>query len=341
MKPLSLGKKLFWTILSLVLLGVLVGVLAIWYVEGPLREQLTGPLEGSLVMSRSTYMQHRWVEDATESEMRDLARLVRARGLDRLYFHVGPLTESGSMPKERYPNSELLLRVFEEEAPTIEMLAWVGQVRTEWGGVLQLGDPDVPVRIGVVVDALLQEGWDGIHLNIEPIANNDAQMLNVLRLVSDITERQNKLLSLATDDIEPFPLATSAFHLVNPDITLWTMGFTKEVAGYVDEMVVMTYDSGLKQDYYYSLYVGLLAGRLLAEDIPAQVRLGLPTYETGNQAFDPTVENIETAVQGLLFGLNPEDPALEEMGVAIYANWETEPDEWALLDTYVPSPSSP
>ena len=65
-----------------------------------------------------------------------------------------------------------------------------------------------------------------------------------------------------------------------------------------------------------------------------EIIVGIPTYDDALPGHLASVENVESAVQGVQAGIAAlANPALVQ-GVAIYAEWETDPLEWAQYDSF-------
>ncbi len=64
------------------------------------------------------------------------------------------------------------------------------------------------------------------------------------------------------------------------------------------------------------------------------VRLGVPTYEDDVAWHIPSTENAVTALTGIRSGLAAlASPREAIRGVAIYADWTTDENEWAAFDS--------
>ncbi len=133
-----------------------------------------------------------------------------------------------------------------------------------------------------------------------------------------------KILSIAGDDVEPFPGADAIVAWITPRGGLWSRGYYGEVAGRVDEVAVMTYDSALPWAFLYAKAVEWEARRLA--DLPAatgvRLLIGLPTHDERRWSFHPEAENLRSGLTGVRRAGAP-------VGVAVYADWTTDAAEWA------------
>lgn len=333
--------RLYWSVFGLLFLGMaIVGGVGLWY-----RFEVVPRIQTSLTPAMSprsavgaVWMQHKWVEKGTsEDEMKSMAASLKGFQFSDAFFHVGPLNADGTLAIKRYANSAALLRVMKREAPGVRVQAWIGQVTTTWGGPMDLANSEVRANIVATAEALLAAGFDGIHVDIEPVQDEDPAFLELLKALQEKTHAQKKVLSVASDDVEPFLGAGFITHICCGNVTFWKPAYLAKVLGFADQVAVMSYDSSLKSDELYSWFVSLMTERL-ASLVPEGKILfvGLPTFETGNGSFDPKVENIRSGLRGVIAGLEKSSgkDLQKRLGVALYAYWETSPEEWETYMTY-------
>ena len=93
-------------------------------------------------------------------------------------------------------------------------------------------------------------GFDGVHLDPEPIPSGDEDTLLLLDEVRAAIG-PGKILSLATREIIPVwndaPLP--------PAWGLWQAGYYRRIAGRVDEIAAMTYDSTMRSPWLYEQWL--------------------------------------------------------------------------------------
>jgi hypothetical protein len=94
----------------------------------------------------------------------------------------------------------------------------------------------------------------------------------------------------------------------------------------------MMYDTALRSG---RLYQGLMADwteEVLSWSEGKPVLLGIPTYfDAGVGYHVPEVENLANALPGIHRGLTRHQGPTNYQGVAIYCEWETDPEEWRFL----------
>lgn len=264
------------------------------------------------------WMEHAWVESGARS-VDTLAQKIQGLPVEELYFHVGPLNEDGSLPQNiSIPNLSVL--------PT-QNYAWIGQLRSK----IDLDSPEV--RAGVVQSSqwLLEQGFDGIHLNVEPVTQDDKGFFILLKELRAALPQAK--LSIAVDEWQPHFGSVVLGALLNVNIqSYWSTEQVREAAKSVDQIVVMTYDTQFKDPRLYAWWVEFQTVSL-SRRLPANVhlRVGIPSYEEG-AGINPLAENVQTGKQGFKRALQNTRTDLSALdGLAVYAYWETSDDEWNLL----------
>ena len=123
----------------------------------------------------------------------------------------------------------------------MKVLPWVGGLRVGYRrsrpGTLDLGDLGQRQRIVAECRGLMDEGFDGIHVNVEPIANGDDEFLALLRALRTAIGRRHPLRvrrpSRARSRWPSRPTSSG-----RPPTT-------RSSADAVDQVVIMAYDSAL------------------------------------------------------------------------------------------------
>lgn len=250
-------------------------------------------------------------------ERHALVRRLRENGFRHIYLHAGPLLRDGSIRDHPGPELRALLR----EAPGLRFLAWVG------GGTHRLDLTSERFRQNVTATAtrLRQEGFHGIHLDIEPLRDGHPGYLDLLRDLRSGLGR-GFLLSHATRRAGPFGLAPGPMKR-----WFWSERFYRDVMALTDETVLMAYDTTLDSGLLYTGFVRHET-RLLLDwgcEVPGhRVLIGIPSFEDSGVS-NPRAENIPNAARGVRAALSDRGsiPACFE-GVALYAEWVTSPKEW-------------
>lgn len=279
---------------------------------------------------------HRWVAAAQpEGDYRALADILRGAEVSDVFFHVGPLEEDGGIPPARYAHARDLLAAMRRLAPQVRAQAYVGQITTRAGGILDLGDRPVRDRIVATARGLLELGFAGIHYDIEPVYPGDQDFTDLLTRTRGLTEARGAVLSVALEDLELVPGSAGTFGIAAwltrahlPALT--SPGSLRDIAGRVDQIAIMAYDTLLPADWMVGrLYAWQTEQVLRLVGDQATVFIGVPSY-ADRQLF-PQVDNLGNALRGVRRGVQalPRAPR-RPYGVAVFAEWTTTPDEWAL-----------
>jgi hypothetical protein len=278
----------------------------------------------------AVWLSHRWVGAVQPpAEYDALAERLRQHRISDAFFHVGPLQADGTIPSNRHPAAIHMLRALHRRLPMLRAQAWIGQVEKAGGGPLDLSQPVVRANIAETATAFLDLGFDGIHLNVEPSSGNP-HLLALLSELRDRTATHAAVLSMASDELEPLPGLAWLTRAAGTQAGFWTADYYRAVAGRVDQLAVMMYDTALPTDWLYGALVRWQTNAVREAAGPGKtVFVGVPTYEEDRLTFHPEAENVTSALRGIRQGLHdapPEDPAA--FGVAIYADWTTDASEW-------------
>jgi hypothetical protein len=280
----------------------------------------------------AVWLEHRWLERAHgEREMEDLVSSLQARGVVYLYPHVIPFDREGKLPKHDREQMRRFLEVVRRLAPEMKVLPWVGGLRVGWRrtrvGTLDLSDLAQRQRIVAECRGLVDEGFHGVHVNIEPVDDGNDDLLALLRSLRTAVGDSN-VLSISA--IKPGPM-----HLWLAPNFFWTEGYYARVGELADQIVVMAYDTGIPTPSLYRRYLSYVASRSARSLGPrsrARVLVGVPTYDAAGIMHRAGVENTENALLGIVAGLRGLGAGGTFEGVALYAEWTTDEDEWETYD---------
>jgi hypothetical protein len=310
-----------------VVLAVVVASTWVWWRAEPSARQGSRGVNG-------LWARHQWVGEAhAEREYRALADTLRRGEISDVFFHVGPLDPDGSIPPSRYPCALQLLAALDRLAPRVRVQAWIGQVTRRGGGPLDLGRAEVRDRIVGTARSLLDLGFDGIDYDIEPVYPDDGRFLELLDRSRELARRHGGVLSVSLEQLELVNGLQSVASTLLPGVHYPprpSRTFLQRVAGRVDQVAIMAYDTLLPADWLVGRHFAWQA-RHVTELIGDRVTvfLGVPTYARG-QPF-PWAENLRSAIRGARRGLDHLDrQPTHPVGLALYADWTTTPEEWAL-----------
>ncbi|WP_336204781.1 hypothetical protein [Nonomuraea sp. LPB2021202275-12-8] len=303
-------------------LAILIALVVL--VAGTLRIQFTGaPADWAKSTGNDAmWLGHMWVDGRrTEPDVQRLATQLRATGIRDLYVHSGPFNRDGRLDPAKYPNAGNFVKWVKTHLPGVRVSAWLGQ---KVNNVLDLDDPRPRQNVLDGVAAIMKIGYDGIHYNFEPIGDGDTDFLTLL----DQTRRHTKLLSTSTPQLEPYPGMRLAARAALDHDKYWSHGFFQQVVARVDQVAVMTYDSGMPLGSLYGGHVARQA-EVALDLVPESkwVFLGAPAYHDHGVSWSDAAESVALAAQGAKLALS-EHGRRERFGLAMYVDFAATEEDW-------------
>jgi hypothetical protein len=314
--------------LALALLGALLGAWLWHHVPAP--DQAPHPFNQE---RNAVWLEHRWLEKPQPAaEMDRMLLRLAGHGVQYVYPHMIPFDREGRLPRHDREQLRAFLASARRSAPGLKVLPWVGGLRQGWRrsrtGVLDLRNLAQRQLIVAECRGLIDEGFDGLHVNVEPIDDGNVEFLALLRALRTAVGDE-RLISVST--IRPAPYALP----LAPNF-VWSLDYYRRVAALVDQLVVMAYDTALPTPGLYRRYVSWSAGavtRALADSrLRARLLIGVPTYDGTGLMHRAHVESPENALLGVIAGLRGVGGGGTFEGVALYAAWTTDEAEWAVYD---------
>jgi hypothetical protein len=276
----------------------------------------------------AVWLEHRWLERAHEpAEMQALFERLRRRGVAYVFPHIIPFDRGGRLPAHDREQMRRFLATARVAAPEMKVLPWVGGLRVGYKrmrpGTIDLSDLTQRQTIVAECRGLMDEGFDGIHLNVEPVDDGNVEYLAMLRALR--TAVDPGMISLSA--IRPGPLRVP----IAPNF-FWTPEYYLRVAELSDQVVTMTYDTALPTGASYQRYLSwaseTVTRRFDAAHVRARVLVGVPTYDQTGIMHRAGVETPENALFGIVAGLRGLGAGGTFEGVALYAEWTTDEAEW-------------
>src|SRR5215472_4882942 len=254
-------------------------VASVWWLPGP-------PAAARSSGTNGLWLRHGWVGDShSPADYAALAGLLRANQISDAFFHAGPLDGDGRIPALRYSHAPALLAALHRSAPGVRLQAYVGQVLAGAGGPVDLHSPAVRDRVVDSARALLDLGFDGIHYDIEPVPAGDPDYLDLLRRTHALTRPRRAVLSVSIQKVAPPGAGSSLAAAVAGVAHRWpltTPDYLRAVAGQVDQVAVMVYDTPLPTaPLAGAVYAWQTAHVLRTIGDRITVFIGVPTYEEG------------------------------------------------------------
>jgi len=233
-----------------------------------------------------------------------------------------------------YSHATEFIHTLKAANPDLNVQAWIGlPLKNPSGsGYVDLENTAIRSRsISFCVDMVHRLGFDGIHLDPEPVVDGDT---SVLALLDELRRGigPDATISMATRRIWP------AQDIKLPIIAkfAWQADYYHEIARRVDQVAVMTYDSGLPLPSLYRRWVSMQVVQLsrAVDDVQVELFIGVPASEERTLTHWPNAENMTSGLQGVIDGLSdPNAQPSAVTGVAVYPYWEMDADEWASFES--------
>lgn len=279
----------------------------------------------------AVWLEHRWLEKVhSEEEMVRLLRNLSRRGVAYVFPHLIPFDKNGGLPPHDREQMRRFLSIARREAPGLRVLPWVGGLRVGYRrqkqGSVALADLAQRQRIVAECRGLVDEGFDGVHLNVEPVPDGSVDFLSLLRALRPAVSPGILSVSAIRPGPVSLPFAPNFF---------WTSAYYGRVAHLADQIVVMAYDTALPTAPAYRRYLAWSA-ETVSEALDesgsvCRVLMGVPTYDPRGLMHRAGVETPENALVGIVEGLRGRSGGTFE-GVALYAEWTTSEADWAVYE---------
>jgi hypothetical protein len=314
-------KRAIGAVLLLVLLGTTAGL---YLTYAPAGDAAPHPFNQD---RNAAWLEHKWLaEPQPTAEMEALFLRLSQHGIAYVYPHLIPFNGAGRLPVHDREQLRAFLATARRVAPEIKVLPWVGGVRAGYkrmrAGTIDLADLGQRQRIVAECRGLIDEGFDGVHVNLEPVDDGNDDLLALLRALRTAVGEDR---TLSISGVHPGPVALP----FAPNF-LWTPGYYERVGASADQVVLMTYDTAIPTAALYRRYVAWAASTITGRYSGGRARLlvGIPTYDDYNLVHRAGVETPAHALQGLVAGLRGVGAGGTFEGVALYAEWTTDDGEW-------------
>jgi hypothetical protein len=281
----------------------------------------------------AVWLEHRWLERRQpDAETEALLARLHARGIAYVFPHVIPFDTAGRLPPHDREQMRAFLAAARRVSPDMKVLPWIGGLRRGYKrhrpGTVELGDLAQRQRMVAEARGLVDEGFDGVHLDVEPVDDGNDEYLALLRAMRTAVGTGHVL---SVSAIRPAPVG-----LPRAPNFAWSPDYYARVAATVDQLVIMAYDTALPTAALYQRYVRWaarsVAGALDASGSEARVLMGVPTYEPYTLMHRRGVETPENSLAGVVAGLRGLGAGGTFEGVALYAEWTTDEAEWAAYE---------
>jgi hypothetical protein len=271
------------------------------------------------------WLGHAWVDGRkTQSDVDALVARLRDTGVRDLLVHTGPFENDGTLDAGRRPAAARFVGAVHQALPGVRVQAWLGAHPGEIS-VDRLATRAALVRsVGQVLD----DGFDGVHYDFEPVEDGDADLIDLLRTTHALTQQRHALLSISAARGEPWAGAGAAVTAIPGRLPMWSGAYLHRVALEVDQVALMAYDSAMPTSRLFAGYVRS-STRIALEAAPDGVALliGVPAYHEKTTYHRPA-ETLSAGLLGVRLALADRTPR-DEFGVAIYVDFTVTADDWS------------
>ncbi|MEV8374503.1 hypothetical protein AB0P21_17320 [Kribbella sp. NPDC056861] len=318
-------------LISLALAFVLLIPLPLGALAVSLRLAYTGDATALSRGKDAIWLGHAWVDGRkTDADVTALAKQLQGTGIRDLYVHTGPLEHDGSLPLATVaPKAKWFTDAVHRALPKVRVQAWLGDVlQPEKNPGMDLDDAAVRSRVNTSSEQVLDQGFDGIHFDVEPVRSGSKGFLALLDQVHVMTAARGVPLSVAAAQLNPAPGMNGLLVGVTGMSKWWTKEYFGAVASRVEQIAVMSYDTWTPLESLYGGYVAQQTEMAL-EVTPAHVDLlmGLPFYWEDNFSHRGSAETVQAAIRGAQLGLGTSKR--ENFGLALYVDFAATPEHWA------------
>ena len=277
------------------------------------------------------WLGHAWVDGRkTAADVTALARQLDGTGIRDVYVHTGPLEHDGSLPLAKVsPRARWFAAAMRAASPAVQVQAWLGDVvRPAKNPGMDLDDPAVRSRVVASSAAVLDQGFQGIHFDFEPVQSGSAGFLAVLDETHELTAARGVPLSVAAAQIDPLWHANAIPLALRGEGKWWSQDYFRQVADRVEQIAVMSYDTAMPLESLYGGYVSKQTKLALAVTPPStELLMGLPAYWESNPSHWGHAETVKAAVRGARLGLGTSNR--QNFGLALYVDFTATPAHWA------------
>ncbi len=254
-----------------------------------------------------------------------MAQRLREHRIADVFPHLCPTLMDGQVAAVDEAQVERFLDGFEG----FRVMPWIGGA---WDYQAKPDDPRWRQTFARSAADLLRRHprFAGVHINIEPIPDQSEAFLKVLEaLRAELPP--GKVLSVSA---HPPPL------WVPLPKTDWSLEYYAKVAKHSDQIAVMAYNTGLRQQKAYQAQMKLWTWDIL-QAVPqtTDVLIGVPTYPDEGGYHLAEVENIPTALTGVHGALHADALPPHFQGVALYCAWEMDESHWQAFSRHYLKPN--
>jgi len=314
------------------LLGVIGGVIFIAVIVIGLGRLRNDP---ATAFSNAVWIGREWTLEArSPQEVAEFADDLRERQIGSVYAWVSWLQPDQTWNGEAsFANLSTFSLAFKTAYPDVRLFGWISLPTEREPGVTRIDDFALQTQVAAFSERIVEEfGFDGVFISADPIWEGDQNYLSLLRTVRAGVGLDTPIGVALPPDWTPAGATIPMPPSIAPG-TEWSTPYKQSVGLLVDQMVIMAFQTGmaLADDYQaWVAYQVTTYARAIAElDTNIEILIGVPSLPSGTPRLDPAIENIQMTAAGVLTGLAQSgEDARYVVGVAVYAEWETDASEW-------------
>jgi len=316
---------------------VMLALIAIWWIWQWLPPKPVPDFPESFQARRAIWLGIEWASEVqTDTAIQTLVNALQDHAVTDVYAYISYL-KAGDQFNPTYEHAAEFTQRFRAAAPEIRLWGWIGvpiEITRTDGTRTPNRLEDASIResiIGFAAQVVGEMGFDGVHLNAEPISNGDAAYIETLHALREQLPA-GAMLSVAPHALRLTEPVTS---IPYPNLSnRWDAAYLLRVAQEVDQVAIMLYDTGLFTPADYRAWIAYQIRTIAttAATTETEVFVGLPVSEEWTASHHPQAENLANAVQGLRVGLAQSNSPSAIDGIALYPYWEIDADEWRLID---------
>jgi len=285
------------------------------------------------VGAKAAWLGIEWVsETRDEADITALAGELRSRQIADAYVYVSYLRPTGQFG-QTFGEAASFTRTLNAAAPEVRVQAWLGIPVRPRGGILGAGHADLAdastrATIASFAARVMHDGgFDGVHLDPEPVGDGDTGLLALLDEVRGAVGPE-AVVSIAAPHIRP---VVAGIELPLVGAPAWSAAYYREVARRVDQVALMTYDSALPHAAFYRRWgrFQVIALSQALQESGVDVLIGVPASREVTLTHMPWAESMESGLLGMVDGLNDAAARARTItGVAVYPYWEATDGDW-------------
>jgi hypothetical protein len=315
----------------LIVVLAIIGIAAVVFIGRELFSLLTEDEATASSDHNRTWLNLQWTHNPPQQDdIKRLADTLNRNQIDTVYVWGGDWrtdAEQNGLIYRARPYTQEFRSALKEADPDIRVLAWVWVNEEHY----PFEEPRVQL-VNFARQAVQDWDYDGIHLQGFGVVDESPGFIALIRSLDEVLDDNHTLSITVPPDHQPTdPEVPSSSANRSPS---WSLSYKERLAFIVDEMVIMAHASGLdsREDYekWLAYQVETYARIIELNDFDTDLIAVLPAYiENAQGLHDPNIENISSALDGILQALDDSSSARNHIsGVGIYRYEDVSNEDW-------------